>query len=678
MVSYYSNTLCVEGGWLYGESNIMSESNYKQLVARGRMVKMCVGGNGRRAWIAFKSIPERFQKKIVDLIGDPYAAVKHIILEDYIKLDFVAESYFRSYTLEDETALPLKTQEEYTHTAMVLNACHYIATNVVVQKKFGGKSKMWRNMAEAVAELPAHTYKCKLPRNYRDLKAKTLAYKGIKLSKRYPTEGYEGLIHKGFLNNSAQKLTEDGSKWVLARWCNQVNKCATIAQLHEEYNAHADREGWKRIKSDKTLYNFLNSEEIKPLWWGYRYGELEAKEKFDFKLKTKLPSMRDSLWYSDGTKLNYYYLNADGKMETCQVYEVMDAYSEVLLGYHISKTEDYVAQYGAFKMATQIAEHRPYQIAHDNQGGHKKLKSGNFLTKVARIQTATKPYNGNSKTIENAFYRLQSQFLKRDWFFTGQNITAKKKESKANMEFVLANTANLPTLDEVKAVYAKRRKEWNEAKHPKTGKTRIETYLNSQNPETKRIDILDIVDLFWITRKVPVTCDASGISFKEKKAEYSYMVYTDHNMPDLEFLNKSIDKKFTIKFDPEDMSHIRLYEDTPLGLRFVTVANTKIETHRGIQEQEDWEAKYMRSVITANDAKRIERRDAMEELLEQHGMSAEQQGLNRPNLKGIERRPRGRKKVQADSYGEHTKRLSNQDWDDEAEETKEVKLSNLI
>ncbi len=92
------------------------------------------------------------------------------------------------------------------------------------------------------------------------------------------------------------------------------------------------------------------------------------------------------------------------------------------------------------------------------------------MTKISRIQTATKPYNGKSKTIESAFGRFQSQFLKRDWFFTGQNITTKKAESKANMEFVLANTANLPTLDEVKEIYAQRRREWNEAPHHKTGK----------------------------------------------------------------------------------------------------------------------------------------------------------------------------------------------------------------
>ncbi len=677
MVEFYQNILCIRGGWLYGEGDIMSLHTYRQLIRRKQMIRLTIGGNGRYAQIAYESIPERFQKKIVEKIGDPFKMVRHIVLADYIKPDFEAETFYKSYTLEDGTALPDATQLEYTHTAMVLNACHYIATNVVIQRKFGGKSKMWQTMAKAVANLPEHTYKCKLPRNHRVLKAKCLAYKGIKFTKEYQTEGYEGLIHGGFLNVSAQKLTVEGSKWVLARWCNQVQVCANLAQLHKEYNEYADTQGWKEIKDEKTFYNFLYSEEIQPLWYGYRYGELKAKEKYEFQFKTKLPSMRDSLWYSDGTKLNYYYLNEAGKMETCQVYEVMDAYSEVLLGYHISKTEDYEAQYNAFRMAVELSEHRPYQLAYDNQGGHKKLKSGNFLTKISRVQTATKPYNGKSKTIESAFGRFQSQFLKRDWFFTGQNITTKKAESKANMEFILANTANLPTLKEIHETYAQRRKEWNEAPNPKTGKPRLEMYLSSQNSEAKKVEIWDMVDLFWITRQRKVTCDAQGISFTEKKVDYFYMKYRDDKMPDLDWLGKNIGKKFTVKFDPKDTSFIYLYEDTPLGLRFVTEMTTKIETHRGIQEQDEWEASYYKQVIAANNAKRIERRDEMEELLEQHGMTAEQHGLNRPNLKGIERSKRGRK-TKADSYGKYTKKLSNQDWDEEATEVKEMKISNLI
>ncbi len=102
--------------------------------------------------------------------------------------------------------------------------------------------------------------------------------------------------------------------------------------------------GWKPLKDQAAISNYLQQTE--QLWSAHRYGELKSKEKF------ALPPLLQSclacvivLWYSDGTKLNYYYLGEAGKIQTCQVYEVMDAYSEVLLGYHISKTEDFEAQF---------------------------------------------------------------------------------------------------------------------------------------------------------------------------------------------------------------------------------------------------------------------------------------------------------------------------------------------
>jgi hypothetical protein len=332
-------------------------------------------------------------------------------------------------------------------------------------------------------------------------------------------------------------------------------------------------------------------------------------------------------------------------MQTCQVYEVIDTFSEVLLGYHISKTEDYEAQYFAYKMAAKTSGHRPYQIGFDGQGGHKKLQSGEFLTKLARLSIKTQPYNGKSKTIESIFGRFQQQFLKRDWFFTGQNITTKLQESKANMEFILANQRELPSLEEIKATYAKRRKEWNEAPHHKTGEPRISMYLESKNAEAPELSMFDMVDLFWILRDKPVTYNASGLSFTEKGAKYEYLVYDEDRRADMNFHRKSIDKKFHIKFDPEDMTLIYLYEDTPLGLRFITAAETKVEVSRARQEITEFEEDFVRDIIQRNKDLRVDMRNETEKILENHGVAAHQQGLRSPNIKGVESSKRQKRQL---------------------------------
>lgn len=99
------------------------------------------------------------------------------------------------------------------------------------------------------------------------------------------------------------------------------------------------------------------------------------------------------------------------------------------------------------------------------------MEATSFLSQMARMAIKTQSYNGKSKTIESALGRYQEQYLKKDWFFIDQNITTKKQENRANMKYILANEENLPPLGEMKAKYLQRQEEWNNATHPKIGKS---------------------------------------------------------------------------------------------------------------------------------------------------------------------------------------------------------------
>lgn len=648
MYQYHNNILSVPARLLYDELALMSYQSYNVGCHRGKLKRTKEGrGKGNEAYVAFDSLEPKHQEIIKEVIGEPVKA-NNIIFIDYIKRDDLATKFFRDYTLDTGDALPEKNIREYICNAEILNAIQYILNSTMSKRKaLGSKVKPWSKIIEVIKDLPKHTFPHSLPSNERRLRDKY---------NTYLKEGYKVLIHAGFGHKNSEKINDDAKSWVLARWADRVKKCTGYTQLLREYNEMALDNDWKELKSEQTLINFLTDPKIEPLWYGFRFGELKSKEKFSYQQSTKLPSLRDSLWYSDGTKLNYYY-QEDGKMKTCQVYEVFDTYSEVFLGYHISNTEDFEAQYHAFKMALQIAGHKPYEIKFDNQGGTKKLEATSFLGKLARLTTRTAPYNGKSKTIENAFGRFQQQFLKQDWFFTGQNIQAKKDESKANMENILANAKSLPTLEEIKKVYAERRKQWNEAAHPKTGKPRLEMYLNSVNPATPEVNIWDMIDMFWITRQEEVTCTAYGIMMKHKNEKYNYMVMSDDRMPDIDWLSDNIDKKFIIKYDPDDLSHVQLYENTPLGLRRVAAAEIKTEIHRGRQEQEEWEASFIKEVELKNKAKRIERRDMMNDILETHKMTPSHYGLVEPKLKGIESSKT--KKRETIDIGQHQKAVSN-------------------
>ncbi|MDX9703898.1 MAG: kinase [Candidatus Auribacterota bacterium] len=650
------------------ENRIFSEFNYRNLTNRNKIDIVRRGCLNTPALVAYDSIPERFKQKVRKLVGDPYKAATKSSLADYITPDEKARVFFRDYLMDNGDHLPEPAQKEYTTNAEILNALHAVVSNREAKRKaIGGKlSNVWVKLAEAVLNLDKTVFKHTLPPNYRRLQDRYNQYKATDNSK-YDRIGYESLIHGNWCNKNSEKINDMAKSWILARWTSMVDRIATEQQLFNEYNFLAESQEWKTLKSVDAIHNFLYSEEIKPLWWAARYGELKFKEKFAYQNKTILPTMRDSLWYSDGTKLNYFYQYRDAQghfqIGTTSVYEIVDVYSEFLVGYHISDSENYVTQYSAYRMALEVSGYKPYQVSYDNQGGHKKLETGDFLTKLSHLSIRTKPYNGKSKTIENLFYRYQSQFLKKDWFFTGQNIQSKKEESKANMEFIMANKHNLPTREEIPAIYKQRRNEWNNAPHPQTGHPRIEMYRQSKNPKAVKLELMDMVDMFWILREKPVQLTAYGIQFEERGVKYLFDIVEPSGLPDVRWIARNIDRKFRIKFDPQDFSMIYLYEDTPQGLRFIREAVEPVRIHRGKQEQEAGEMERWCAIDKAIDEMREEIRAELMNIQQKHNQLPEQHGLITPAIKGIKRQTgEGKKQKQkqaADNFGRLQKAISN-------------------
>jgi Integrase core domain. len=577
-----------------------------------------------------------------------------------ITLDEDAAAYYRSYTYTDKTGkechIPENTQRIYTNEASILGALKRSLDRMKIARAPKNKRvKMGEFYANGTAlakrlnepqngEAPQMPNK--LPRNPFSFQRKFEKF----ISK---DGGYFTLVHPSFGNSSSEKLTEEAKYWLIARWATPINKL-TLKQLHEEYNAEcALNAGWKPLKHENTIRQFLNRPEVEPLWYGMRYGELKAKEKYTRQHRTLLPTMRDSIWYGDGTKLNFYYRNDNGKMATTSVYEVMDVYSECLLGFHVSDSEDFEAQYYAYRMALQFSGYKPYEIRFDNQGGHKKLKSGEFFKKLAHLAINTAPYNGRSKTIESAFNRFQSQFLHKLWYFTGQNITSKKQESKANMEFILANQANLPTLEEAIKAYVRCREEWQSSPHYKTGMAHIKMYRTSENPRAQKVDTLELISTFGLVNSTPNTYRSNGIEMKVKGQTHVWEVLDGSGNPDFDFLKCNVDRKFHIGYDPNDMEVVALYTKTPQGdYRFETMAQKYIEIHRGKQDQDTLDHAFIKAMELKNKQLRLDMQDNIEQIMENNGMHPAQHGLNMPKVKGINLK-------KGDDIGTYTKKVSN-------------------
>ena len=627
------------------------------------------GGEGRPALIEWASLPERLKRAYIDRHGDPTQAMSQKILRSALVPDATAREFYEHYTYQlgpQTVHLSAELIEQYTTNATVLQ--ELVRRNkerMAMRRALGnGAGEVWQILfreSEDYREVMTHTLPASLPR----LKARIKEWEDARQSQGIEA-AYRTIISAKVGNANTTKITPEAARLLIALKRSRT-PVLSDAQILQRYNEAAATGGWKPLQSVKTLTQWYNDPQNIQQWHDAVHGELATSQLFDRRHQTVLPSLRDALWYGDGTKLNLYYRTEDGKVATTSVYEIIDAYSEVLLGYWVSDTEDYEAQYHAFRRAVQRSGHFPFEFVHDNQGGHKKANSAGLFDRSSHVHRSTRPYNGASKTIESVFGRFQQQVLHQYWNFTGQNVTAKRATSKPNLEFIAANRASLPTRDELLQQYARARDEWNRLLHPATGQPRIEMYQASSNPQTEVATEAAIIETFWCQTRTDVIFTSQGITITVGGTDHRYEVFSAPGVPDHEWRRQNTLQSFVVRYDPDDLSSVRLYRRDRAGqLRFERIASTYMVIHRAIQEQTEGEARFIRQEQAAQQNDRIERVAQGRAAQLDHGTAPEQQGLQQPAPKGlprevadeIERRTRRYRQLAQVEPGQATKTIS--------------------
>ena len=587
-----------------GDDPIMRLGTLKSKLSRG-LVQYArrAKGRGVKALIDVMTLPKETQKELIRRYGLPEKpTLKAEVVE--VARDVKALNYFNQYRYYngqgEEQSLPSDIILEYTLNASVLN--------VLIQEEkrlraMGNKLNNNRTdiggILLSLSEALRREYGHNLPASERRLREKLRDYK---------KKGYATLISRAMGNSNSTKITEEAGEYLVAL---KLSKLPTLSHedILEAYNYKCQETGWKPLESIQALRNYLYSPAVKPKWYGGRVGELTAYQVYGYKHKTTMPEKRDALWYIDGTKLNLYY-NKEGKLATAMVVEVIDAYSDCLLGYAITETEDFQAQYRAVRMALEKAGHRPYELVHDNQGGQTSKVAKEWFDRIALVHRTTQPNRPQSKTIENLFGRFQQEVLKRMPWFTGANVTAKSDENRPDLERIKANLNLLPrSLEELEEQYVVLREEWNLRKHHRTGVARIEMYETSHNEALTPFSEADYEALFLLTRPRTIRFEGRGLVLESGKQEYAYDAYTETQkgklLVDFEWRLKNIGQESVVRYDPEDLSKLYLYKETANGLRFERIVTSKVVVARAIQEQTSSDAEYIRYIQQADKEARL-------------------------------------------------------------------------
>ncbi|WP_264522175.1 transposase family protein [Flavobacterium sp. N1994] len=567
MFEYHQNTLCVVSSWLW-ENNILTAEHYRKLCSRGHIKKLTIGGNGRKALVAFESIPERFKKMIREKGIDPYASVKKIVFSEYMHWDHKAEDYYRDYLLDNGTHLPEEKQQEYTHQAIMFNTVKHIAVNVVVQKRFGGKKQMWERMLEAIQNLP-ETW---LHTRYKNVISFKRAFK------KYEDEGYGSIVSGKWLNSNPSKIVDDVADFILSQYCLPVKY--TISEVIYIYNSVRETKGWKSL-TERAVGAWLDKTEQKRIWMLARDGKEEYMKHFGHTVTRNRTQWFPNAWWAiDGTKLDLvHFANNKQKMAAeLKINVVFDVYSEKIIGWDIAYSENHASHFRAIKRAVNESGCKPFLFTYDKQSGHTSARMQDLYDRLpAKGGTHYSHKVGRkSSPAEQIFNRLQQQVISKMWFSDKQGIKVRKATNKPNTDFIVEYKEALPTVDDFNKIFQALVNKWNAGKQEDWTMSRIEMY-EQPTEHREEIDMMDQLSMFWIDETKPKKYYAHGLPLTVEGQDYIFEVYDANGKVDMDFRWKWVNEKIIVRYDPEYLNdYVALYELTPSGeKRFITYAQKK-------------------------------------------------------------------------------------------------------
>ena len=299
-MEYYNKTLCVTFEELTGgEMPVIAPATLRQNMRRGNIQCVRQGkGEGNYALYVYQSLPVKYRTMFETRYGKPADILKAQEMREWVKEDGDARTFYETFEYDlngVQTRLSKKLIDEYTMNASILRLLWERMNQLTSSTHAlgGGKRDLWGIIyaqSEKLREVAGHT----LPGNLARLKEKMAGYR---------KGGYGVLISGKIGNSNTLKITEEAGMRLIA-----LKRCRvpvlTDAQIFRQFNTEAEENGWKPLRSLRSLTLWLGSPAVEPLWHDAVYGEMSAHQKFDRRHKTQLPTMRDALWYGDGTKLN--------------------------------------------------------------------------------------------------------------------------------------------------------------------------------------------------------------------------------------------------------------------------------------------------------------------------------------------------------------------------------------
>lgn len=606
MYEIKNEVICIPATALYEDLELIKEYDYQNLRRYNHIELIQKGGNGRKALIAFDSLPPELKESLVEKIGEP--TEEHTIsrVEFFYKEEVVTRNYYENYKLPDGRSLKSEAIDEYTINATMLFAIDAVVNETQMTRlaRGGTKKVNWKAIAETVTSLK---YK-KKDKVY--LYPHTLATSDRRLREslnKFKQEGYECLIpvHK-YTNKNAAKIVDDEQKYLLQEMIgngrNLENK--TIADM---YNAAASRLGWECITPSAVG---VWRKKLRRVTEAGRRGASHYNNTMAMQNKRSRPSAPLFMWSADGWTAELLYqetkLNKKGHRTTTYLNRltveiIIDAFNNYPVGYAIGDSENADMIEKAMRNAVNHTKelfgerYRCWQIQSDN---FQKKRLAPMWKALGDKWTPAEVGNAKAKPIEQFFKHEMQKYCQispdyNNW--AGYGITA-NKDKQVNDEWLDANKRSFPTKEQcekqiegiIERIRAKYRDE----------------FVSSFNslPSTDKLPLSEELYLYKFGHKTePNRLEGQGLTPKIAGVEHWFDCF------DLEFRNHS-HERWIVHYDPDDTSRALAVAKDKEELRFIV--EEKYVQPMALRDRKEGDAEQLQRV---NDYKKADREYIIEE-----------------------------------------------------------------
>lgn len=375
--------------------------------------------------------------------------------------------------------------------------------------------------------------------------------------------------HRGKQNKGRTKVTDEMRNAYLFYYMDEAQH--SQAKCYE-YMKMAIAESYPEQYNDIPCYKTMQRDLINSLPYKLRVLAREGRKAYDdicaYHVRRTYENMKSNdFWIGDTHTLDVMSMDEEGKVHRLYLNAWMDARSGVMVGWHITANpnsqatiyslRDAIIRRNAIPLNVYVDNGREYLTKDVGGLGHRarKKKKDEFqappiFSRLGIHMVNALPTNARAKTIERRFLDFKESVSKLFSTYTGGSVAEKPEVLKTrlkNKEIVIDNVlkAKVNTIIEHYFNYSV----YNGAVKEDRGKRKIDIY-NKNQTMVRRASEADL-DLMLMRSSRALKVGRRGLSLKLYGEVFDYNSYELHNLWGTEVY---------YRYDPDDLSHIKVYD----------------------------------------------------------------------------------------------------------------------